>query len=187
MIDCPDVEIRELLPEYLNGTLGEARRAAVEAHLASCPECRAELTTIRLVREAYGATKVRVDVPSIVAALPRPSRIRAVPKPVRRSWVRSHAFQLAAAISFVALGGVSLTVARSFFGGETPVDSALVSTRGTGAATEVLPAISFAGGVSDLGDDELETLLNSIESIEALPVAEPATVLIGEVPERQGT
>lgn len=187
MTDCPNVEIRELLPEYLNGTLDEARCAAVEAHLAACPECRDELTTIRLVREACEATTVSVDVSSIVAALPRPNRIRAVRRPVRRSWVRSHAFQLAAALSFVALGGMSLTVARSFFGGDTRADSALVGSGGAGTATDVLPAISFAGGVSDLGDDELETLLNSLDAIEALPVTEPATVIMSAVSERQGT
>jgi hypothetical protein len=34
--------------------------------------------------------------------------------------------------------------------------------------------ISFAGGVGDLGDEDIEALLLALESIEALPVTEPA-------------
>jgi hypothetical protein len=40
------------------------------------------------------------------------------------------------------------------------------------------PAISFAGGVSDLVDEDLEALLSALESIEALPVTEPVELPI---------
>lgn len=185
MIDCPNVETRESLPDYLNGTLPARRHAEVEAHLASCAECRAELETIRLVREAWHGVTVRIDVPSLVSALPRPRPVRVAS---RRSWVRSHAYQIAAAVSFVALGGMSLAVARSFFmDAAVTADSSQVATGDSGAvAGGLLPEISFAGGVSDLGDEDLESLLTAIESIEALPVAEPATMVLG-VGERQGT
>jgi anti-sigma factor RsiW len=159
MSDCLNVEIRELLPEYLTGTLSAARRAEVEAHVAGCAECADELTVLRLVREAY-AEAPAVNVGAIVAALPRKSS-----RPAIRSWRRSNAFQIAAAVSFIALGGISLAVARSFFNGTTTVgqiDTTIVET----------PAISFAGGVSDLGDDDLEALLTALETIEALPVTE---------------
>ena len=163
MSDCLNVEIRELLPEYLNGTLSAARRAEVEAHVAGCAECADELTVLRLVREAY-AEAPAVNVNAIVAALPRKSA-----RPAIRSWRRSNAFQIAAAVSFIALGGISLAVARSFFnGGPTggPGDTTIAS-----AGVET-PAISFAGGVSDLGDEDLEALLTALETIEALPVTE---------------
>ena len=39
MSDCPNVEMRERLPEYLHGTLAASDRAALEAHLATCSEC----------------------------------------------------------------------------------------------------------------------------------------------------
>lgn len=163
MSDCANVEIREQLPEYLNGTLSVTRRAEVEAHLAGCAECADELTVLRLVREAY-AEAPAVNVNAIVAALPRKA-----PRPAIRSWRRSHAFQIAAAVSFIALGGISLAVARSFFNGNTTagqVDTVIASS-----GTET-PAISFAGGVSDLGDEDLEALLTALETIEALPVTE---------------
>ena len=172
MSDCLNVEIRELLPEYLNGTLSASRRAEVEAHITGCAECADELTVLRLVREAYAGSPA-VNVNAIVAALPKKSArpaIRSVGAgaPVGRSWRRSQAFQIAAAVSFIALGGISLAVARSFFNGNVPAvqrDTLVVSGMET-------PAISFAGGVSDLGDDDLEALLTALETIEALPVTE---------------
>ena len=46
MKPCQDT--RELLPWYLNGTLEEIRRVAIDAHLASCEACRAELEETRI-------------------------------------------------------------------------------------------------------------------------------------------
>ena len=159
MSDCLNVEIRELLPDYLSGTLSASRRAEVDAHVASCAECADELAVLRLVREAYVESPA-VNVKAIVAALPQKSA-----RPAMRSWRRSHAFQIAAAVSFIALGGISLAVARSFFNGNP-------SASDTGATNTETPAISFAGGVSDLGDEDLEALLSALENIEVLPVTE---------------
>ena len=159
MSDCPNVEIREQLPEYLSGTLSAHRRAEVEAHLAGCDDCADELELLRLVREAYAETAPAVNVNAIVSALPRRAS-----RPAVRSWRRSHAFQIAAAVSFIALGGMSLAVARSFFIPELPRDSTI-------AVIET--PISFAGGLSDLGDEDVEALISALESIEALPVVEP--------------
>ena len=167
MTDCSNVEIRELLPDYLSGTLSDVRRNEVRAHVASCEDCAEELELLQLVRQAYAETTPAVNVKAIVSALPK----RAA-RPVVRSWRRSHAFQIAAAVSFIALGGISLAVARSFFNGNpagTPVDT-LVAVSSSAADTP----ISFAGGVSDLGDDDIEALLTALESIEALPVTEPS-------------
>ena len=162
MSDCPNVEIRELLPDYLSGTLSASRRAEVESHVATCSDCADELAMLRLVREAYAASTPAVNVGAIVAALPRKAS-----RPIVRSWRSSQAFQIAAAVSFIALGGISLAVARSFFdGGSTvgPIDTVTVRAEA--------PAISVAGGLSDLGDEDVEALLSALESIEALPVTE---------------
>ena len=42
-------EIRDLLPLHLYGDVNDAERAAVEAHLATCGECRAELAALAAV------------------------------------------------------------------------------------------------------------------------------------------
>ena len=161
MSDCPNVEIREQLPEYLSGTLSARRRAEVEAHLASCEDCADELELLRLVRAAYSETTPAVNVKAIVAALPKRAS-----RPAIRAWRRSHAFQIAAAVSFIALGGISLAVARSFF---TPE-----SLQPDTAIAVIETPISFAGGLSDLGDDDVEALISALETIEALPVVEPS-------------
>jgi anti-sigma factor RsiW len=168
MTDCPNVEIRELLPEYLGGTLSAHRRSEVEAHLASCEDCAEELALLRLVREAYTEVAAPVNVNAIISSLPKPVA-RPATRPAVRSWRRSHAFQIAAAVSFIALGGISLAVARSFF----TVSPESVQPDTIVAVSAETP-ISFAGGLSDLGDEDVEALLTALESIEALPVAEPS-------------
>ena len=169
MSDCPSVEIRELLPEYLSGTLSARRREEVWNHVTACDDCAQELALLQLVRQAYAEATPAVNVGAIVAALPRKARQS------MRSWRRGPALQIAAAISFIALGGISLAVARSFFDrnpAAAPPDSVV-------AVMTDAPAISFAGGVSDLGDEDLETLLSALESMEALPVTETADPPLG--------
>ena len=54
----PHVAVQRLLPWYLTGRLDTDEHDAVEAHLAQCPECRAELETERqwqLLQPGQGA------------------------------------------------------------------------------------------------------------------------------------
>ena len=41
MIDCPNGDVRDALPDYLHDRLDTARRRQVESHLAGCDACRA--------------------------------------------------------------------------------------------------------------------------------------------------
>jgi len=52
-------EADELLGAYALDAVDGAERAEVEAHLASCPRCRAELDELRQVAAAVGTTVVR--------------------------------------------------------------------------------------------------------------------------------
>ena len=153
MTDCPNVEIRELLPAYMHGTLPVAHRSRVKGHLAECGDCAAELAALDAVRAAFAGGRPSISRPSWPHS---PSDARGVSHRGRGAAAR--AFQIAAAVSFLALGGISPVVARSFFTGDAPM--AQVDGVGGGfrrfAGT---PIISFAGGVSDLQDEELEWLL----------------------------
>ena len=177
MPDCLNVEIRELLPEFLHGRLDARDRPRVEEHLASCEECTEELATLQAVRAAFRQAPP-VDTAAIVRALPRAHR--------HLSRRRHVALRIAAAVSFISLGGISLAVARSFFGPKPtimqvdtaalPDDSGAPSTLVNASST---PVISFAGGVSDLGEADIETLITEIESIEPAPLPEPMDVTQG--------
>jgi anti-sigma factor RsiW len=70
MRDCENAEIRDLLPDHAHGALNGVERSRVEAHLAACESCRAELALLRAVRAAHPAPAV--NVARIVASLPRP-------------------------------------------------------------------------------------------------------------------
>lgn len=176
MSDCTNVEIRELLPEYLHGRLDASARSRVEAHLRSCTECAGEATLLRSVREAYALTPA-IDTATIVRKLPPPVVVRPRSAP-RLTWLR-----VAAVVSFISVGGLSLAAVRDFLTGDSQLrrgDSVSLVVRGvdTPNVTDGRPVISFGVGVSDLGTDDLEALLAAVESMEAAPPLDPDEFLL---------
>ena len=65
MTDCPNAEIRDLLPDLVHGRLDATARADVERHVRDCDDCAAEVTLLRELRTAFHASP-RVDVAAIV-------------------------------------------------------------------------------------------------------------------------
>ena len=206
MNDCTDGNMRDQLPDLAHGTLSPARRQAVAAHVATCADCAAEIELIRIAARAFGAS--RVDTARIVRALPATSR--------GTRWAFAGSAQrIAAAIGIVVIGAVS-TVVVSEWGRSTsaPVQSkALSAPVSTLAATPPAatrtppaavidspapapkaaasvasghPAMSFGGGLSDLSDDELDTLLSELDGLDALPSTEPETHLTPILPPGDG-
>jgi len=68
MSECTNGETRDLLPELVNGRLGAELQLAVEAHVAECAECAAELTLLRGLRPALMRGPV-LDTKRIAAAV----------------------------------------------------------------------------------------------------------------------
>jgi anti-sigma factor RsiW len=66
------VEMVEVLTEWMEGALGDDSRAAVEEHLAICPDCVAYLDQLR----ATTALAARLADPGAVAE-PVPDNLRA--------------------------------------------------------------------------------------------------------------
>ena len=67
MTDCPNVEIRELLPDYLGGTLSARPSLRSRVAPAGCQDCAEELALLQLVRRRMTATTPSVNVGAIVA------------------------------------------------------------------------------------------------------------------------
>ena len=112
MTDCPNAEIRDLLPDLVHGRLGAGARTEVERHVMHCAECAAEVALLRELRSALQASP-RLDVAAIIAAVPDYRRQGG------RSWI---GWRTAAAITVLVAGGSSVAVLQR--GGTTLVDSA---------------------------------------------------------------
>ena len=192
MNDCPDGDMRDLLPEYANGVLPKALHERVAAHVSRCTDCATEVALIRTVGAAYPMPKV--DMARIVAALPQPvrqSRGSAGP-------FRAQQWRMAAGIAMIAVGGISVAVLRSTMHSASPAIPAPTppSVGGQAPATVVSPAVqpskptelaqrtsrstpvkigelSFGGGLSDLSDAQLKSLLREIDLLDGAPSTEP--------------
>lgn len=79
----PHEQVQALLPWYVNGTLEDAEAANVDAHLAECARCRAELDAERALKSGvasavldpdHGWSRLRADIVSSEGE--RPSRWR---------------------------------------------------------------------------------------------------------------
>lgn len=104
MTDC--TACSPLLDEYLDGTLGDDRRSVVEAHLAGCAACRAELEAIRRITEAARALPATLAPPA--AVWPGIADRLAPSTPVRIGAARRMPWwQLAAALALF-LGGYAV-------------------------------------------------------------------------------
>lgn len=57
----PHEQAETLLPWYANGTLDDADRALVDAHLAGCDECRAALAVERKLARAVASLPVDIE------------------------------------------------------------------------------------------------------------------------------
>src|SRR6185312_3370040 len=84
MNDCPNAEMRDLLPDLLHERLDVSLRAAVTAHVGACEDCRAELTLLEGVQRMLTKQTPRVDVNYVVGALPLASKQRAARQPAAR-------------------------------------------------------------------------------------------------------
>ena len=174
--------VRDLLPELHLGALSPGQRSGVDAHLTSCPECRALLALIgelgadrpeprpgslEAVRAATGAAfaeqhrfsgPVSVD-DGVISMKPRGGPARFVSE---LRWSLP-----AAAVLVIALG----TSVLWFGGGEpgtdmTAVDALAAAPAEDGYAFYLGEDPVVAGGMvlEDLSDEELQTLLEELES-----------------------
>lgn len=102
-------KIEEALGAVLSGDASPAERARVEAHLSSCPVCRATFTDFapflaRLRKSAQSSPVPDGLAERVLARLPTPAS-RVVPFPRRIRWAAGALAGLAAAAGFVLIVG----------------------------------------------------------------------------------
>ena len=100
MNDCPNANVRDLLPDLVHGRLDVEARAMVEAHVAGCADCRWEVALLRDLRASRRRTP-QLDLAAIAAVVP------AYHAPARRSWT---GWRAAAAIIVLVAGASSVAL-----------------------------------------------------------------------------
>lgn len=182
MTDCPNGEMRDLLPELLHDRLAPAVRREVEAHVRECADCQAELALLRAMRTSLRRAPA-IDVAAIAAAIPP---YRAAP---HRTW---GGWRAAAAIVILAAGGTSVAVLQrgATSGRDTASANVAVGSRATAqmpvnvaTSDSAVPAprelAVASSAIGDLDDAELSALLKDLATVDVLPPVdvEPATAI----------
>jgi predicted anti-sigma-YlaC factor YlaD len=187
MNNCIELDIQEMLPDLLHGTLDATAKARVETHLARCAACAEDLEMLRTVKAAavfipaIDVNRVVGQIPpyrSIVPAAQAPARSRAV------SWL------VAASLAVVVLGGGSLLMIQprpsvapvASVGRTLPPVGASSEPGSSGGiapvgATPPAHALAMATGVDGLSDTNLRQLMNDMNGFDALPAVEPEPVI----------
>jgi anti-sigma factor RsiW len=193
---CTDSDIQELLPDLLHGTLAAHARKRVEAHVATCGECREELDVLRTIKTA-AVFAPRIDVDRVVRQIPPYRTIAPVTeRPVR---TRAVSWLVAATMAIVVIGGGSLVLMKPKVVNDpravastqrppapNPAESTATSripAAGATGRTAVVSApphpraLALAANVDDLSDGDLVQLMNDMNRFDALPASEPDPVI----------
>ena len=145
--------VRDDLAPYTAGTLPAVRAQQIDDHLESCAECRTEHALIMLLRTPHA-------VPAELAG--RVRRAAALPVPADHSQRRVLA---AAAVAATILGGAIVALQWT---NSTPEPAAVpaVETAASelGWAARTDPVLHEGPGLSALSDEELEVLLEEMQS-----------------------
>jgi hypothetical protein len=160
MRECPNAEMRDLLPDVVHRQLGDAQRAEVEAHVAGCEACRDELALLERVRAAMPAPAV--DIAAIARAVPayqaqRPKRMAPL---------------LRIAAGLVLVAGAASLVLRDGAREPAPIDTLAQA----GASTA--PVLSLGENFHDLSDSDLEALTDDLQALDAVMSEEPEEIVV---------
>ena len=178
MIDCPNGEIRDRLPDFVHGQLDGAARVEVSAHVADCAACTAELTLLRELRASLRWAPP-VDVARIVAALPRSGAPERAPHPSPRRASERFDWRVAAAIVALAVGGGSVAIWNQMSRPGSPGPAPVVEDAASAAGVQrvATATLTIDADLADASAGELDALLQELESFDGLPAGEPESLL----------
>jgi hypothetical protein len=166
MIECSNAEIRDQLPELVNGQLVGESLVTVRAHVAGCSPCQTEVQLLEKARAVLFLATPRIDTARIAQRLPS-SRI--APRSRFFDW------RIAATIAVLAVGGGGSALMYNGRSHALVSDTIALSSV---TDTEQQPELPLSMDVSGLSDDQLRELVGSTQKIEALPAAEPSVPLV---------
>jgi len=177
MRECQDETVKDVLPELAAGRLNPADAARVTAHVEACPSCAAELAVVRAAHAAFAAsTAPAVDIARIVAALPTPpSKVIELAPRLRKRRLTS--WRIAATIATIAVSGVSIVALQGILRDNKPPAVKRVVLKPSDAAEA--SGLSVGGSMNDLSDKEMQTLLDKLDELDAVPSAEPQPAVSG--------
>ena len=164
MTDCPRSEIRDLLPDWVNGSLDRDAAADVSEHLTTCAVCRDEADLLGRLRVVL-SPEPSIDIRRVAERVVERTSTRGGGAARGKSW-RAMVGGLAIAAS-VVFGALLIQ------SGDDP--DAVSSFR---AANAELPV---AGGLSGLEEEQLEALLARLDAMEALPQTSTAPAVFTNV------
>ena len=192
MNKCMNNEIQEMLPDLMHGALSKDARGRVEAHLATCEECREELEVLRTIKSA-AVFAPAIDVDRVVRQIsPYSTIVPATDLPARPRLV---SWLVAASLAIAVVGVGSLVVARRHVAStptavttapssaQVPTQSAPVASKTPDPTATVATgqphthALALAADVDGLSDGNLVQLMNDMNRFDALPATEPDPVI----------
>jgi len=162
MIDCPDIAMRESLPEFIHGGLDPDAYERVQQHLDECEACTDEVTLMRQVIIVRAMPSI--DVAAITAAIPPYQAQRRSP----RHWASSAQWRAIAAALVMAIGVSTFAIHH----GEASNGTTQTATVNTAANNGVAIV-----GVSELSDDHLDQLIGELDTMDAMPADDPDSVV----------
>lgn len=191
MNDCVNGDIRDVLPELVNGTLPAGDVARVQEHVSACADCAAEVELLRTARAAMRLAPV-MDTTRIAAAVQASTaqRLAARRAPAARV-ARIASLSLVAVIGALGVWSLRDSTPAAPAASEAPATVALTTPESLRTVEQARPAVAQAarapvqlalgGDMSQLGDDDLLALLSEVSALEAMPGEEPASLAIEPV------
>ncbi|HTA75377.1 MAG TPA: zf-HC2 domain-containing protein [Gemmatimonadaceae bacterium] len=177
MRECQE-EIKDLFPDHVTGRLSPSDAARVTAHVEACPTCAAELAVVRAAHAAFTSfTAPAVDIARIVAALPTPpSKVIELKPLIQRRSRRFTSWRIAATIATIAVSGVSIGVLQGVLRDKPPAVKRVVLKPADAAEAS---GLTVGGNLNDLSEKEMQTLLDKLDELDAVPSAEPQPAVSG--------
>lgn len=188
MNDCVNGDIRDVLPELVNGILPAGDVARVQEHVRACADCAAEVELLRTARAAMRLAPT-MDTARIAAAVQSSTaqRLAARRAPAARV-ARIAGLSLVAVIGALGIWSLrdsspaAVDVPAIVAVPEPDQPRAVVQARPVEAQVVSAPVqLALGGDMSQLGDDELLALLSEVSELEAMPGEEPSSLAIEPV------